>query len=619
MFAGSYRWFTILGCVLSALHAILEMLTLVSIWFVIRDLLRVAPNWSQAGDIGRYAWWAMGFAIAAAVLYFAGISATHLSAFRSTSNIRKTAMAHLASLPLGWFTQHASGETRRIVDGAVEETHAVMAHRLPDLSAAATTPVAFLIVSFVFDWRMGLACLLPAIISMFCMIMMLNSGAGSGFMKRYQDALDTMNKAAVEYVRGIPVVKTFQQTVYSFRAFRTTIGEYRNMAQAYSFACQPWQVVQLVAINGTFALLVPLAILISNNTGDFTGFLTDFLFYALFSTVTVMMMTKVMYASEAFMQADDAMRRIHTILDAKPLPHVRSGEEQPPHGSGIAFEHVSFTYAGSDHPALDDVSFTVPGGSTVALVGPSGSGKTTLAYLVPRFWDPNQGAVRIGGVDVRAMGEATLMNEVAFVFQNDRLFSESLLENIRHARPNATRVEVEAAAHAAQCDDIIAKFPDGLDTIVGTHGVYLSGGESQRITLARAICKNSPIVVLDEATAFADPDNEAKIQRAFEQLSKGKTVLMIAHRLSTVRDADRIVVLGDGKVRQIGRHDELLAANGEYAAMWNEYERSVTWTVDNDSDGTRPGTRTDTPEAGNSAGDRIAEAAPATNSGKESR
>ena len=578
-YAGPYKALTIFGCVLSAVHAVLDMLVLICIWFVVRDLLAVAPDWSRAANVGRYAWWAMGFAAAALVIYFFALACTHLSAFRTTSNIRKACMRHVMSLPLGWFDSHPSGETRRIIDGSVEETHAVMAHRLPDLAGAITTPVAFIIVSFVFDWRMGIACIIPTILSAVLMGIMMGTGAGANFMGRYQKALDTMNKSAVEYVRGIPVVKTFQQTVYSFRVFNQTINEYRQMAFRYSKFCQPAQVAQLVAINGTFALLVPLSIIIASNTGDFRGFLADFLFYCLFSTITVPMMTKVMYSTQSFMEADDAMRRLNGILSARPLPQPDAAHAAEPHGNGVEFRDVTFTYDGAEQPALNHLSFTVPQGSTVALVGPSGSGKTTAASLVPRFWDPQSGSVLIGGADVRAIPEAELMKHVAFVFQNDHLFAESLMDNIRHARPEATREEVLAAAHAAQCDDIIAKFPDGLDTMVGTGGVYLSGGEAQRIALARAICKDAPIIVLDEATAFADPDNEVRIQKAFEHLAQGRTVLMIAHRLTTVRDADSIIVLDHGQVAQQGTHDQLVASGGLYARMWRDYETSVTWTV----------------------------------------
>ncbi|MEK0264802.1 ABC transporter ATP-binding protein [Bifidobacterium mongoliense] len=582
-FAGGYRWLTYLGCLLSMIHAVFEMLTLVCIWFVMRDLINVAPHWSRATGINRYAWTAFAFAIIAAVCYFFALICTHLSAFRTTSNVRKAALGHLMLLPLGWFLTHPSGETRHIIDGAVEDTHAVMAHRLPDMSAALMTPIAFVVVSFVFDWRMGVACLIPVVLSMLFITIMLTTGAGADFMGRYNAALDRMSKSAVEYVRGIPVVKTFQQTVYSFRSFREAIVEYRDMATKYSFFCQPWQVAQLVAINGTFVFLVPTAIIISANTGNFSEFLADFLFYVVFSTITVVMMTKVMYTSQAFMKADDAMRRINTILQERPLAQVSADRRERPKDSSIVFDNVTFRYQGADADALHDVSFTVPSGSTVALVGPSGSGKSTAASLVPRFWDPDSGSVSIGGADVRRIEEHELMKQVAFVFQNDRLFSESLLDNIRHGRPDASREEVLAAASAAQCDDILAKFPKGIDTIVGEKGVHLSGGECQRIALARAICKQSPIVVLDEATAFADPDNEARIQNAFEKLVVGKTVLMIAHRLSTVRNADCIVMLRQGRVVEQGTHDELLALHGEYAAMWREYESSISWTVQNDA------------------------------------
>ncbi|RSX53072.1 ABC transporter ATP-binding protein [Bifidobacterium goeldii] len=578
-YAGSYRWLMVFGCAMSAVHAVLEMLVLISMWFVVRDLLAVAPNWSKAANAGQYAWWAMGFAAAALVVYFVALMCTHIAAFRTTANIRKACMRHVTTLPLGWFDAHPSGETRRIIDGSVEETHAVMAHRLPDLTAAATTPIAFIIVAFIFDWRMGIACIIPIILSATLMGIMMGTGAGRNFMTRYQSALDTMNKAAVEYVRGIPVVKTFQQTVYSFRAFNATIRDYREMAYRYSMFCQPAQVAQLVAVNGTFALLVPASILIATNTSNFSVFLADFLFYCLFSSITVPMMTKVMYASQSFMQADDAMRRLSGILSAKPLPQPDAAHARTPNDNTVELCNVTFSYDGAAQPALDNVSLRVPEGATVALVGPSGSGKTTAARLVPRFSDVQSGCVRIGGVDVRDIPEVELMARIAFVFQNDHLFAESLLDNIRHARPQASREEALAAAHAAQCDDIIAKFPDGIDTMIGTDGVYLSGGEAQRIALARAICKNAPIIVLDEATAFADPDNEARIQTALAHLAQGRTVLMIAHRLTTVRDADNIIVLDQGRVVQQGTHDALVATDGLYARMWRDYETSVSWTM----------------------------------------
>ncbi len=439
---------------------------------------------------------------------------------------------------------------------------------------------------FVFDWLLGLLCLVPIVVSALCMAWMMAGGAkdenanAMTFMRNYQDALDRMNKAAVEYVRGIPVVKVFQQTVRSFSTFRESMVAYRDFATAYVKLCSPPQVAQLVAINCTFAVLVPAGILLARGAGDFSAFFTDFLFYVVFSALTTMMMTKVMYASQAMTEAQDAVSRIEDILGTLPMDEVDADRAREPKGNSIDFYHVRFRYPGAAQDVLSDVTFSVEHGTTVALVGPSGGGKTTVASLVPRFWDVAEGAVRIGDVDVRDIPSARLMERVAFVFQNERLFKQSLADNIRAARPDATRAQVEAAAHAAQCDDIVAKLPDGLDTVVGAKGIYLSGGECQRVALARAILKDAPIVVLDEATAYADPENEVLIQRALAELTRGKTVLMIAHRLSTVVNADAILVLEGGRLVERGTHADLVAAGGLYARMWDDYQTSATWRIE---------------------------------------
>ena len=584
-FSGGYGKFTIVGCVLSGVNALCSIATLVCVWFVLRDLIAAAPDWSAVPGVAGYGVAALAFALAGLAIYFAALMCTHIAAFRTATNMRAAALEHLSRAPLGYFDTHATGELRRVIEGATGLTEGVLAHRFPDFVGALAAPVAYLVVMFAIDWVMGLLCLVPIIVSAACMLWMMAGGGDDEntsmmtFMKNYQDALDRMNKGAVEYVRGIPVVKVFQQTVRSFSTFRESIRAYREFASAYVRLCTPPQVAQLVAINGTFAMLVPAGILIARNTGDFPAFLSDFLFYVVFSALTTMMMTKVMYASQALTEAQDAVMRIERILDAPVMADADPVQAAVPADDSIEFDHVTFSYPGADAPALSDVNLRVPAGATVALVGPSGGGKTTAASLVPRFWDPCEGAVRIGGVEVRNIPLSDLMDRVAFVFQNDRLFKRSLADNIRAARPDATQSEVEAAARAAQCDDIIAKFPDGLDTVVGARGVYLSGGERQRIALARAILKDAPIVVLDEATAFADPENEALIQKALATLARGKTVLMIAHRLTTVMDADAICVLDEGRVAEQGTHAELAKAGGLYARMWDDYRTSVSWRI----------------------------------------
>ena len=584
-FAGGHRKLTVLGCVLSGVNAVLSIAMLVCVWFVLRDLVAVAPNWALATHAAAYGLAALAFALAGLIVYFAALMCTHLAAFRTATNMRKAALAHLSRVPLGYFGTHSTGELRRVIEGATGLTEGVLAHRFPDFVGALVTPVAFFVVMFVFDWVLGLLCLVPIVVSALCMMWMMAGGGGDEntnmmtFMKNYQDALDRMNKGAVEYVRGIPVVKVFQQTVRSFHTFRDAIKAYVDFANAYVRLCTPPQVAQLVAINATFAVLVPAGILLAQSAGDFPAFLSDFLFYVVFSALTTMMMTKVMYASQALTEAQDAVMRLEGILGAPLMHEVAPDRAKEPAGNSIEFDHVSFTYPTADAPALRDVTLSVPAGATVALVGPSGGGKTTAASLVPRFWDVGEGAVRIGDVDVRDIPQRALMERVAFVFQNERLFKQSIADNIRAARPGATRAEVEAAASAAQCDDIVAKLPDGLDTVVGAAGVHLSGGERQRVALARAILKDAPIVVLDEATAFADPENEALIQRALAHLTRGKTVLMIAHRLSTVVGADKICVLADGRLVEEGAHDELAAAGGVYARMWEDYRRAAAWRI----------------------------------------
>lgn len=588
-YAGSRKKLMVLGCVLSAVNAVLTIAVLVCVWFVARDFIAVAPHWEQAGGAVVYGAWALGFAIAAAFVYCAALMCTHLTAFRTARNMRAAALGHLSKVPLGYFSMHATGELRRVIEGSTGLTETVLAHRMPDFVGALVTPVAFVVVMLWFDWVLGLVCLIPIVVSALCMVLMMGGGmrgreAGENsnvmtFTQNYQSALVRMNKAAVEYVRGIPVVKVFQQTVESFKTFRESIESYSALALAYVKLCEKPQIAQLVAINATFAVLVPAGILAAAAAPDFGVFLTNFLFYVIFSAITTVMMSKVMYSSQAITKAQDALMRLDEIL-AQPVaasPHASALAH--PRDASVTFEDVSFTYPGNDAAALQGVSLSVPAGATVALVGPSGGGKTTAASLVPRFWDVDAGRVLIGGADVRSIPPHELMENVAFVFQNCRLFKQSLAENIAAACPQATRAQIEAAAHAAQCDDIIAKLPCGLDTVVGTRGVYLSGGEQQRVALARAILKDAPIVVLDEATAFADPENESLIWRALDKLTEGKTVLMIAHRLSTVVNVDTICVLDRGRMVETGRHDELLAAGGLYARMWTDYQTAVSWRI----------------------------------------
>lgn len=579
-YAGNYKGLTFLGLLLSAVSMVLGMLPYICIWLVVRDLIQVAPNWTEAFGISRYGWMAFIFAVAGIAVYFAALMCTHLAAFRTASNIRKAGMKHLMKAPLGFFDSNASGLLRNRLDGAAAETETLLAHNLADIVGTVAMFLGMLVLMIVFDWRMGLACLLAAVVSIVSMFTMMG-GKNAKLMQEYQGAQDVMSKAGTEYVRGIPVVKVFQQTVYSFKAFKEAIENYSKKAEQYTDGvCRTPQSVNLTFTEGAFVFLVPLALLLAPAalaSGSFAGFVTNFAFYAIFSAIISTALAKIMFAASGMMLAHTALSRINEVMNAPTLKII--DHPKVPKDNSVEFKNVSFTYDGAEVPAIDNVSFKVEPGQTVALVGPSGGGKTTAASLIPRFWDTSAGSVLVGGVDVRDADPHVLMDQVAFVFQNNRLFKTSILENVRVSRPDATREEVQAALSQAQCDDILQKLPDGMDTVLGTKGTYLSGGEQQRVALARAILKDAPIVVLDEATAFADPENEAMIQKALGTLTKGRTVIMIAHRLSTVVGADRIIVMDNGKVIEQGTHSTLLQAKGLYERMWQEYNRAVRWRI----------------------------------------
>ena len=560
---------------LSALSALAGMLPYILIWLIVRELLEHGEI-TSSGNVVTYAWWAAGMAVASIVLYFAALMSSHLAAFRVESNLRKEAMRQIVRMPLGFFDINTSGRIRKIIDDNAGVTHSFLAHQLPDLVATFLVPLVAAILIFVFDWILGLACIVPVIIAMLVMGFMMNA-EGRQFMKSYMTSLEEMNTEAVEYVRGIPVVKVFQQTIYSFKNFHRCIMNYNKMVFGYTRMWEKPMSLYTVIINGFVFFLAPLAILLIGYSGNYASVLLNFFLFVLITPVFSQSIMKSMYLNQALGQASEAIGRLENLVAYEHLTVVE--HPQPVKEFSIQFEKVSFSYPGANQKAVDDVSFTIPQGNTVALVGASGGGKTTIARLVPRFWEATEGKVLIGGINVREIAPEELMKYISFVFQNTKLFKTSLLENIKYGNPDATMEEVERAVDMAQCREIINKLPLGLNTKIGTEGTYLSGGEQQRIVLARAILKNAPIIVLDEATAFADPENEHLIQQALKELTKGKTVLMIAHRLSSITDADNILVIDKGKIAEQGTHANLLGKQGIYYHMWNEYQQSVRWTI----------------------------------------
>lgn len=575
-YAGRHKYLTYASLVLSVISAVLALLPFVFIFFIIKEVIEVAPNFSDAVNVVRNGWMAVLFALISIVVYFGALMCSHLSAFRIAGNMRKSLLSHIANLPLGFIGEMGSGKIRRIVSDSTAATEAYLAHQLPDMAGAVVTPVGMLIMLFMFDWKFGIICLVPVILGFASMFKMAGPQMAED-MKNYNNALADMNNEAVEYVRGIPVVKTFGQTVHSFKRFRGAIDNYYNYCISYCKKCRMPMLIYTVFINSTFAFLITLALILTGGEDVSQSIMLNFIFYVIFTPVIATSMSKIMFMSENGMVVGDALERVHSILDMKPL--LDSVKNERPNDNSVEFKKVSFRYSGAKTDALQNISFKVNPGETIALVGPSGGGKTTAAWLISRFWDVSSGEVKVGGVNVKNIGKSELMETVSYVFQDSRLLKTSIFENVRLSKPNATRTEVENALHKAQCDDIIAKLPDGMDTVIGTNGVYLSGGEQQRIAIARVMLKNAPVIVLDEATAFADPENEALVQRAFEELSKDKTVIMIAHRLTTVRNADRIFVLKDGKIEESGTHASLTESKGIYADMWNNYQTSIAWKV----------------------------------------
>lgn len=571
-YAGNYKYLTVLSWILSAVSAWIALVPFYYIWRIIKEVLAVAPDYSQAQNLKGYGWAAVGFALLSMIIYVGSLMCSHVAAFHVQAEMRSQMMHHIVTLPMGFMDSEGSGKIRKIVNESSAATETYLAHQLPDQTGAYATPVGLLVLLLVFDWRLGLLSLVP-VVAAFLIMGSMTGEKMQQKMKEYQNALEEMSSEAVEYVRGIPVVKTFGQSVFSFKRFQTSIKNYEKWTISYTKDLRMPMVLYTTIINAVFSVLIATAFFFTASD----AYLLNLLFYIIITPIITVTLNKIMFASENQMIVADALERIDEILDRQPLPETKDGRAVE--DSSVTFENVSFRYENASKDALHQISLQIKDGEHVAFVGPSGGGKTTLASLAARFFDTTEGTVRIGGVDVRDIPSEKLMEKVSFVFQDSKLLKMSIYDNVRMGKKDATREEVLQALKDAQCEDIIAKMPNGIDTVIGSKGTYVSGGEAQRLSIARAMLKAAPILILDEATAFADPDNEAKVQAAFSRLSEGKTVIMIAHRLSSVVDADRICVLKDGEIREMGTHKDLVANGGIYAHMWEAYNQSVCWKV----------------------------------------
>ena len=570
-YAGGHRHLITLGRFIAAISAVLVLIPYYDLW----KIISIAVNGEDTAQISHYAWQAVILTVSSLLIYIVALLCTHIAAFRVQANMRSSLMRRIITLPLGIFDEDGTGKIRRIVNDSTAATETYIAHNLPDKTVAAITPIGLLVLMFAFNWKIGLICIIPALIGFACMMSMMGKGMQQK-MKEYQNALETMSSEATEYVRGVPVVKTFGQTIHSFKRFKASIDGFGKWTTDYTLILRWPMTAFMTCINAIFAFIVIAAYAVTKD-GIMSADILNIMYYIIVTPLVTVALTKVAYSGEAEMTLIDALKRVESIMEIEPLTDSNAGKAPSDHS--MELKNVTYRYKDATRDAVNDVSLKIAPGEHVALVGPSGSGKTTLAELMVRFFDVNSGEILIGGVNVKEIPSSELMKQVSFVFQDSRLIKKSILENVRMAKPDATEAEVLEALKKAQCMDIIEKLPQGIHTVIGEKGTYLSGGEQQRITIARAVLKDAPILILDEATAFADPDNEARVQAAFEELSKGKTLIMIAHRLSTVMNADRIFVMDDGKCTESGNHEELMAKNGLYRRMFDEYSRSIEWKV----------------------------------------
>lgn len=567
-----------ISVVLSVCAAVVNLYAYVCVYEAGKMVIQSLGDFSAVDPayLAKMGWKAVMLIGASYGIYGFALLFSHIAAFNTVARLRVRLLRHIGNLPLGYHSVNPSGKQRKIIEKNSDNLETLIAHQIPDFAQSMALPAAFLVFMFVYDWRLSLICLIPILMGFAVLFYMLKDES-EGFVKQYQKSAEDIGNAATEYVRGIAVLKVFGRTADSFRRYKASVQEYGDYMKKYALSMHNADSMYNTVINGIFFFLIPGGILLFNSAKDPEKMVLSFLFFSVLTPAVATILGRIMKSSSNLMLSKASLDAIDRILQEKPLP--ASENPKMPENYDIVLDKVSFAYQEEVGKALDEVSLEVRQGTITALVGESGGGKSTVVNLIARFWDVQEGSVRIGGVDLRDMDYGAWMERVSIVFQDTNLFKMSILENVGVFCPNASREDILKALYLAQCEDILQKLPQGADTVIGTRGVYLSGGEMQRIALARAILKDAPIVLLDEATAFADPQNEYLIRKALDELLRGKTVIMIAHRLSTIIHADQICVLEQGKITERGTHKELMDAGGKYASMFEEYQRSISWKI----------------------------------------
>lgn len=574
---GGFKVTMLLSIVMAAISAILSIYAYTYVYTITEEVVGKLPNYSDVDtELIKSCGKSIVFMICGGYgMYGIALLFSHITAFNTAARLKRMLISHIGKLPGGYHDTNPSGSVRKIIEKNTDLTETLIAHQIPNTTMSIVLPIAFIVFMFRYSVMLSVACIIPVLIG-FGLLMMIMMGNGSDFVRRYQQESKDMSNAAVEYVRGIPVMKTFGQTADSFSRYKKSVEGFCEYVYKFAISMMTADSLYNTAINSVFYALVPAAMIAFNRSGGSLKVICSFIFFASIIPMEVTILKRIMSNSSESIIVDEAMGTLKELMDEKPMEYKGN---QTPKDYNYSFESVSFRYADDLPLALDNVNITMKEGEVTALVGMSGGGKSTIASLAARMRDVTEGVVKLGGVDIRDISEEKLNESISFVFQENTLLKMSIADNVALYKKNASREEIINALKLAQCSDILDKLPDGIDTMYGSKGVYLSGGEVQRIAIARAILKDAPVIILDEATAFADAENEYLIRKAFKELLRNKTVIMIAHRMSTIKDAGKIYVIDGGKVIEEGRHDDLMALGGKYHTMYSEYSKAVNWRV----------------------------------------